>query len=111
MKKTQKPQLFLHTIAIVYAILCIIPFVIVISASLTSPLELSQEGYSLWPDSINLNAYTTIFEHPETILRSYEVTIFVTAATVLFGLLLMSMAAFTLARQNCSFRRPLSFFF
>lgn len=111
MKKKQKPQLLLHSIGITYAILCIIPFIIVISASLTRPLDLSQNGYSLWPDTINFNAYTTIFEHPETILRSYGVTIFVTATTVFFGLLFMSMAAFALARQNCSFRRPLSFFF
>lgn len=111
MKKRQKPQILIHTIAIIYAIACIIPFIIVIAASLTHPLELSQEGYSFWPNKIDIAAYTTIFEHPGVILRSYGVTIFVTAATVFLGLIFMSMAAFTLARKNCNFRRPLSFFF
>lgn len=111
MKKRQKPQIFIHTIAIIYAIACIIPFIIVIAASLTHPLELSQEGYSFWPNKIDIAAYTTIFEHPGVILRSYGVTIFVTAATVFLGLIFMSMAAYSLAKKNCSFRQPLSFFF
>lgn len=107
----RKPQIMLHTIGIIYSIACVIPFLIVMTASLTNPLELSQKGYSLWPDKVDLNAYTTIFEHPLTILRSYGVTIFVTVMTVVLGLIFMSMVAFTLARQNCVFRRPLSFFF
>lgn len=111
MKRGKRPQILLHTIAIVYSIACIIPFIIVLSASFTHPLELSQKGYSIWPDQIDLNAYKTIFKHPETIIRSYGVTIFVTFTTVFFGLLFMSMAAFALARNNCSFRRNLSFFF
>ena len=111
MIRKNRPQFMLHSIGIVYAILCIIPFIIVVSASLSRPLDLSQQGYKIWPSELSLNAYETIFKNPETILRSYGVTIFVTAATVAFGLLFMSMVAFTLARQNCVFRRPLSFFF
>lgn len=111
MRKRQKPQFFLHSTAILYAIACIIPFLIVIAASLTHPLELSEKGYRLWPLKVDLSAYRTIFENPDTILRSYGVTIIVTLATVLFGLMFMSMAAYALARKNCSFRRPLSFFF
>lgn len=111
MKIRQKPQIMLHTIGIIYSVACVIPFLIVMTASLTNPLELSQKGYSFWPDVVDLNAYITIFEHPATIIRSYGVTIFVTTATVILGLIFMSMVAFTLARQNCVFRRPLSFFF
>jgi len=111
MKKKQKPQILLHSIGLIYVIICVVPFLIVFSASLTHPFELSQHGYGFWPEKVDLTAYNAIFRNPETIIRSYVVTIFVTVATVFFGLLFMSMAGFTLARNNCSFRRPLAFYF
>jgi len=111
MESKKKPQILLHCIGIIYAAVCIIPFLVVISASFTHPFELSQKGYGLMPETIDLTAYNAIFKKPEIIVRSYGVTIFVTCATVLFGLLLMSMAAFSLSRSNCVFRRLLAFYF
>lgn len=111
MKKRKKPQIFLHAISIIYVISCIIPFIIIFSASLTHPLELSERGFGLWPNRVDTSAYRVIFEHPDTIIRSYGVTIITTVLTVFFGLFFMSMAAYTLSRKNCSFRRLLSFFF
>lgn len=111
MKKKQKPQILLHTIGIIYSMLCIIPFLIVLSASFTKPIDLSMKGYSLIPPQWDFSAYKAIFEYPETIVRSYGVTILVTVMTVAGGLLFMSMAAYSLSRSNCAFRRPLSFYF
>src|SRR5690554_3660370 len=91
-KKKQKPQVLLHTIAILYSIACIIPFIVVVSASITHPFELSQVGYGLFPNKVDLTAYRAIFEKPQVILRSYGVTAYVTAATLFFGVLFMSMA-------------------
>lgn len=111
MKKKRRPQILLHTIGIVYAAICIVPFVIVLSASFTSPLDLSDYGYRLFPVSIDTSAYKAIFETPNVILRSYCVTILVTVATVTVGIFVMSAAAYPLARKNCRFRRAVSFYF
>ena len=111
MKIKQRPQIVLHSIGILYSLICILPFMIVLSASFTKPIDLSTKGYSLIPPVWDFGAYKAIFEHPATILRSYGVTIIVTVLTVLGGLLFMSMAAYSLSRANCSFRRPLSFYF
>lgn len=111
MTKKKKPQILLHTAGLIYCILCLIPFVIVLSASFTKPADLSTFGYSLFPREVDYSAYKTIFQHPEVILRAYGVTILVTVSTVLLGLLFMACAAYTLSRDNCRFRRPLSFYF
>ncbi|MDI9498510.1 MAG: carbohydrate ABC transporter permease [Bacillota bacterium] len=111
MVKKKRPQILLNGIGIVYSLLCIIPFVIVVSASLSRPIDLSQAGYKLIPSPLSLNAYETVFRNPAVIGRSYAVTIFVTVVTVFFGLLFMSMAAYTLSRRNCAFRGALSFYF
>ncbi|MDF2925231.1 MAG: binding-protein-dependent transport system inner rane component [Paenibacillaceae bacterium] len=111
MSNQKRPQILLHGIGIVYCLLCLIPFMIVLSASLSKPIDLSTYGYGLFPREVDLTAYKTIFRHPEVIMRAYGVTILITVCTVLLGLLFMSCAAYTLSRTNCLFRRPLSFFF
>lgn len=106
-----RPQILLYGIGSLYSLLCLIPFVIVMSASLSRPIDLSKGGYRLVPRQVDWSAYRAIFEHPAVIVRAYGVTIAVTAATVVLGLLFMACAAYTLSRHNCRFRRPLSFYF
>jgi putative aldouronate transport system permease protein len=103
-------QIGSHSIAIAFSIICLIPFLIVVSSSLTNELALNERGFQIWPSVFDLTAYHYIFKSPAVILRSYGVTIASTAATMVLGLLFMAMIAFPLARENCRFRRPLSFF-
>lgn len=86
------------------------PFVLVLSASFTNEHALSTNGFRLIPSEFDLTAYEYILKSPERILRSYGVTIFVTVATVVVGVLVMSMVGYTMARTNCKFARPLSFY-
>ena len=50
MAKKQRPQILLHTIGIFYVLICILPFLIVLSASFTSPLDLNDYGYRIFPE-------------------------------------------------------------
>ena len=110
MKNKKKPQILIHVISMIYLVLCIIPFIMLISASLTNAAALSEEGFRLIPAEFDLTAYEYIFKSPVKILRSYAVTFFVTAATVAGGVFIMSMIGYTLSRSNCRFARPLSFY-
>ena len=110
MKIKEKLQCLINIIGVIYSALCILPFLLVISASLTNEHALSENGFKLIPSELDLTAYEYIFKSPERILRSYGVTILVTAATVVGGILIMSMIGYTLARSNCKFARPLSFY-
>ena len=82
MKIKEKPQCLINIIGVIYSALCILPFLLVISASLTNEHALSENGFKLIPSELDLTAYEYIFKSPERILRSYGVTILVTAATL-----------------------------
>ena len=109
-KHKKKPQWISHTVAMLFAVACIIPFIIVISSSFTNEFALSEYGYQIWPTVFDTTAYEYIFRNPEMILKSYGVTIITTVATTVLGVLFMAMIAYPLSRRNCKFRRPLSFY-
>lgn len=110
MKTKSQPQYIINIISILYSAICLLPFLLVLSASFTSEYALSENGFKLVPSQFDLTAYEYIFKSPQKILRSYGVTIFVTVATVVGGVLVMSMIGYTLSRSNCKFSRPLSFY-
>lgn len=111
MQRKKKPQIGLHIIGILVVAACVIPFLLVVSASLTKPIDLVDYGFRLIPVKVDWSAYKAIFENPELILRSYLVTIIATVGTLVGGLLVMSAGAYTLSRPNCIFRRGLAFYF
>lgn len=67
-----------YTLLFIFALFCLLPFLIVIGSSFTSESSIIKYGYSILPKEFSLDSYKTIFENPMTILRSYGVTIFVT---------------------------------
>lgn len=110
MKTKSQPQYVINIVSILYSAICLLPFLLVLSASFTSEYALNENGFKLIPSQFDLTAYEYIFKSPQKILSSYGVTIFVTVATVAGGVLVMSMIGYTLSRSNCKFARPLSFY-
>ncbi len=103
-------QIGLHVVLVVITIIFLIPLLVVISASFTDELALTQSGYGLWPAKFSTDAYRYLLLNPTQIVRSYGVTIFITIAGTMLGLLIMSLFAYALARQDFKWRRPLAFF-
>lgn len=92
------------------AIVCLLPFIIIISSSLTSNSSILRDGYSLWPREFSLEAYKTLFRYPESIIRSYAVTASVTLTGTALGLFLISMTGYVLSRKDFKYRNKVSFF-
>ena len=110
MKTKSQPQYVINIVSMIYSAICLLPFLLVLSASFTSEYALNENGFKLIPSQFDLTAYEYIFKSPQKILSSYGITIFVTVATVVGGVLVMSMIGYTLSRSNCKFARPLSFY-
>lgn len=92
---------------ILFAILaaaCIIPFIFVTIISFTNEEYLKLNGYTFFPKELSLDAYKYIFSSGSTILRSYGITIIVTIAGTVLGLLIMSMYAYALSRRNFAYK-------
>lgn len=102
-------RLLAYTVVITGSILCLLPFILILSASLSSNASILQNGYTLIPVEFSLEGYKVIFQVPDELLRSYGVTIFVTAAGTALGLLLMTMAGYVLQRKDFKYRNVFSF--
>ncbi len=105
---------FMERLAIViitiFALLCIIPFLLIIGTSFNTEAAVRQRGFSLWPDEPTLQAYKMIFKSGKIILGSYVVTILMTAIGTLVGLSVISMTGYALNRHDFPLRNGISFF-
>lgn len=104
-------KLVMHTVLAIACLLCLIPMILTISVSLTSEREIVFNGYRLWPRDFSIRAYEIIFEQPGALISAYWVTIRITVMGTFLGTLFMSMAAFSLARRDFTWRKPLTFYF
>jgi len=104
-------SIFGYTILTVLAIIAVIPFVMIISSSVTAEHTILKYGYSLIPKVFSTQAYQKIFGFPDDVIRAYGVTLFNTIVGGVIGLLTTAMTAFVLSRKNFAWRHKFSFFF
>lgn len=95
----------------IIALLCLIPFVLVVTGSFTKEEYILKHGYSLIPKEFSLAAYKDIFRQPQSLLRSYCLTIAVTSIGTIIGLFITSMTGYVLSRKDFEWRNKFSFFF
>lgn len=100
-----------YTLLSIASIACLIPFVMLVSGSLTSEQEIISRGYGLFPQQLSFEAYKLAFKNPQDILRAYGVSIFVTLFGTLVGLLIIAMTAYVLSRPEFKYRNKLAFYF
>ncbi len=101
-KKKERTSFLVHGTFIIYGMLCLIPFIMVISASFSDDYDLMQYGYSILPKHVDFAAYKLLMKDPTMILNGYKVTFIVAVVATALSMLVMSMAAFVLARKSGS---------
>ncbi|OMF36959.1 sugar ABC transporter permease [Paenibacillus sp. FSL H8-0548] len=100
-----------YTILAILACLCIIPFILILSSSLTEESSIVVKGFQFFPSEFSLEAYQILFKYPDQMLKAYTVTILVTAVGTALGLLLTAMTAYCISRRDFKWRNHFSFFF
>ena len=96
---------------VLFGLVCVIPFILIISSSFTSENYIIRNGYTLLPKEFSTSAYALIFQNPRKILRAYAVTIFVTAAGTAVSVFINSMTGYVLQRKDFKWRNIFSFYF
>lgn len=91
------------------SLLCVLPFVLIVSGSITSNETILREGYSILPRDISFDAYSMIFKAPKDILQAYKITIFYTAVGTLTGLAVIVLTAYVISRKEFKYRNVVSF--
>lgn len=107
-KKISGSQLLLTFVLGLYALICLLPVLLVFIASISSNDSLTQKGFSFFPDGWSANGWKYVFNFGSQLLTSYKVTIFITVAGTALSLLLMSMFAYVLTRKDFMFRQVLT---
>lgn len=100
-----------YSLIFVSVVLCLIPFIMLISGSFSSELSIAQHGYGIIPKEVSFDAYSLLFRYPKDILRAYGVSIFITLAGTLTGLFIITMTAYVISRKDFKYRNKLTFFF
>jgi len=108
--KQRLAQLVIHLFLIALSLACVIPLLLIVSASFSDELDIARYGYALIPRHFTAFAYTYILRVPEQIVRAYGVTSFVTVVGTAVGLLLMALVAYVISRNDFRWRKQLSFY-
>lgn len=95
---------------LIVALLLILPFILIISVSLTDNNALILNGYRLVPSQFSFYAYQFLFHYPEVIIRAYGVTIFVSLVGTSVGLLIMAMLGYAISRMTGRIKQIISFY-
>ena len=98
-----------YPLLILISAICVLPFLIILSGSMTDNGVILREGFSLIPKQPTLEAYRTLFQNPTSLISGYRVTIIVTAVGTSVGLFLVSLTGFVLSRKEFTYRNQVSF--
>jgi len=100
-----------YAVVLIVAIVCLIPFLLLISGSFTAEQWIRFNGFSLIPGEFSMEAYNIIFKTPERIIRAYGVSFLITGVGTALGLFLTTLTAYVISRKDFKYRNALSFFF
>jgi len=87
-----------------------VPFIIVISGSLTSEKYIIANGFSIIPREFTTKAYQLALSNPMAIIKAYIVTTSITLMGTFIGLFLLSMTSYVLQRKDFEWRNKISFY-
>ena len=93
----------------IYALACIIPFLLIIGTSFTSEAVIHAEGVQLIPKEFSMEAYQMVTKNGN-IWKSYILTIVMTGVGTFLGLSIISMTGYALQRKDFPFRNAISFY-
>ncbi len=101
-------DILIWAILIVVSLLCLLPFIHVLSKSISEEAYVIANKVVLLPKGFSLNAYKKIFADA-SIMRSMYVTVVVTIAFTAIGMFLTICAAYVLSRRNLKGRKVMTF--
>ena len=99
-----------YLVVTLFALVCLLPFILMISASFSTESVINKEGFGLLPKGFTIAAYSWVFRYPKMIIGSYAVTILMTVGGTVVGLFIIAMTGYALQRKDFAFRNGISFF-
>ncbi|WP_160720480.1 carbohydrate ABC transporter permease [Bacillus sp. USDA818B3_A] len=98
-----------HIVLIILAAGSIIPFIILLSSSLSDEASILKEGYSFIPKEVSFAAYDYLLANSSSILRAYGITVFVTVFGTFVSLAMTAFLAYGLSRRDLPYKNVFAF--
>ena len=102
--------IILALILILLTVFFAAPVLLVFVAAFTDEVYINQHGFSFLPEVWSMNGINSVLRYGQQLLQSYGITILVTVAGTFFGLLIMSMYAYSMSRRDFRLSKFLSVF-
>lgn len=87
-------------ILLIMGLTCLLPFIFVIAASLSSPEELIKYKFILWPKGFTLDSYKYVLCSTDSVARSLVVSVSMTILGTIINLAFTSFMAYPLSHSN-----------
>lgn len=93
----------------IFATACILPFLLLISGSITDEITITAKGYSFIPAKIGFSAYQYIASHLSTFVHSTFISLGITLVGTVLHTLLAATMAYPLSKRDMPGRTVFSF--
>lgn len=103
------PNAALHVCFLLYSALCILPFVLLVTISLSSERSITLYGYRLIPAEFSVSAYQFLLGKSSSLLRAYGISIWSTVFGTFLNVLITLLFAYPLSRKDFRYRNFFSF--
>lgn len=101
-------DIVVRLLVIFAVVICVYPFIYVISVSLSSPRAVNQGLVWLFPVDIDLSTFKMVMQYDE-LWTSYLNTLFYTVVGTICNIIMTILAAFPLSRHRFFLRRKMNF--
>lgn len=101
---------FIHLFFIIYSLLCIVPFWLIVSISLSKESDIMVKGFSIIPENFTTEAYSYVFNDASTLWQAYIVTAIYAVLGTIISVVVMAMFGYALSRQHYVLKKFLIFY-
>ncbi|MFC4777061.1 carbohydrate ABC transporter permease [Paenibacillus sp. GCM10023252] len=109
-KKFPLSQIIILLVAGLFSLFCLLPFIMVVSGSLSTESDIYKYGYELWPRNPTFLSYELLFLGSAKIFTAYKMSIIVTVVGTLLSLLVNFLGGYAMARKTLRYRKALSIY-
>lgn len=109
-KRRNFKNLPISIILALFALLCILPFWLVLAGSLTGEEEIMTYGYGLFPRKVDFTAYRILLNDITRIASGYKISLIVTVVGTALSVFVVSLAAWPISQARVKYHSFLNFF-
>ncbi len=107
-KGRRNTAVFPHTVLMLVALMCAVPFLLLVISSFTDENALIRGGYSFVPEQWSVSAYEYLWNSRSSILRAYAITAFVTAVGTTLSLAVTAALGYAISQDASSMGRVIT---